>query len=83
MDDLTTSLVPNFNASVYLFFQRNEVLRISKTGVRFMKKIIALATALAFTAPLAASAASFLTPHAELVQDMQSTYHTSFPNSGK
>jgi hypothetical protein len=48
-----------------------------------MKKIIALVTALAFTAPLAADAASFLTPHDQLVQEVQATYHTSFPNTGK
>jgi hypothetical protein len=48
-----------------------------------MKKIIALATALAFAAPLAASAASLLTPHDQLVQKVESTYHTSFPNTGK
>jgi len=48
-----------------------------------MKKVFALLTALAFTAPLAAQAQTFLTPHDQLVQKVQSTYHTSFDNAGK
>jgi len=48
-----------------------------------MKKIVALVAALAFTAPLAANAQTFLTPHDQLVQKIQSTYHTNFENAGK
>jgi hypothetical protein len=48
-----------------------------------MKKVFALLTALAFTAPLAAQAQTFLTPHADLVQKVQSTYHTNFETTGK
>jgi hypothetical protein len=45
-------------------------------------KTLALILALAFAAPLAANAATFLTPHDQLVQKLQSTYHTSFPRNG-
>jgi hypothetical protein len=48
-----------------------------------MKKVFALLTALAFTAPLAAQAQTFLTPHDQLVQKVQSAYHTNFENAGK
>ncbi len=48
-----------------------------------MKKVFALITALAFTAPIAAQAQTFLTPHNDLVQKVQSTYHTNFDNTGK
>lgn len=48
-----------------------------------MKKIFALAAALALTAPLVANAATFLTPHDQLVQQIQATYHTSFQKTGK
>jgi hypothetical protein len=48
-----------------------------------MKKVFALITALAFTAPIAAQAQTFLTPHNDLVQKVQSTYHTNFENTGK
>jgi hypothetical protein len=45
-------------------------------------KSLALILAFAFAAPLAASAATSLTPHDQLVQKIQSTYHTSFPRNG-
>jgi hypothetical protein len=48
-----------------------------------MKKVFALLTALAFTAPLAAQAQSILTPHDQLVQKVQATYHTDFGASAK
>jgi hypothetical protein len=80
---MKASGVPDFFVSVYMLFQRNKVLRSSQTGVRHMKKIFALAAALALTAPLAANAATFLTPHDQLVQQIQATYHTSFQNTGK
>jgi hypothetical protein len=48
-----------------------------------MKKVFALLTALALTAPIAAQAQTFLTPHADLVQKVQSTYHTNFDSSSK
>lgn len=46
-----------------------------------MKKVIALVTVLAFNAPLAAIAASPSTAQNQLVQKIESTYHTSFPTS--
>jgi hypothetical protein len=64
-------------------FQRNEVLRFLPKQEFVMKKVIALLAALAFTAPLAANAQTFLTPHDQLVQKVQSTYHTNFENAGK
>jgi hypothetical protein len=45
-------------------------------------KTIAFVLALAFAAPLAAHAQTSLTPHEQLVQKVQSTYHTSFPANG-
>jgi hypothetical protein len=48
-----------------------------------MKKIIALVTALAFSAPLAAIAASPSTAQSQLVQKIESTYHTSFPTNAQ
>lgn len=45
-------------------------------------KFLALILTLAFAAPLAAHAATGPTPHQQLVQKLQSTYHTSFPRSG-
>jgi hypothetical protein len=48
-----------------------------------MKKVFALLAALALTAPLAANAQTFVTPHDQLVQKIQSTYHTHFENAGK
>jgi len=47
-----------------------------------MKTIIALVTALSFAAPLAAQAAApQQTQNSQLVQKIESTYHTSFPTS--
>jgi hypothetical protein len=48
----------------------------------FLMKTLAFVMALAFAAPLAAQAQTYLTPHQQLVQKVQSTYHTSFPNNG-
>jgi hypothetical protein len=48
-----------------------------------MKKVFALLTALAFTAPLAAQAQNLLTPHDQLVQKVQTTYHTDFGTPAK
>jgi hypothetical protein len=45
-------------------------------------KTIAFVLALAFAAPLAAHAQTNLTSQQQLDQKIQSTYHTSFPNSG-
>jgi hypothetical protein len=46
-----------------------------------MKTIIALVTALSFAAPIAASAATVQgqNQNSQLVQKIESTYHTSFP----
>ncbi len=66
-----------------MFIQRNEVLRFSFKQEFVMKKVFALLAALAFTAPLAANAQTFVTPHDQLVQKIQSTYHTHFENAGK
>jgi len=44
-----------------------------------MKTIIALVTALSFAAPIAASAATVQDQNSQLVQKLESTYHTSFP----
>jgi hypothetical protein len=46
-----------------------------------MKTIIALLTALSFAAPIAASAATMQNQNNQLVQKIESTYHTSFPTS--
>jgi hypothetical protein len=46
-----------------------------------MKTIIALVTALSFAAPIAASAAAVQSQNGQLVQKIESTYHTSFPAS--
>jgi hypothetical protein len=64
----------------YILVHRSIPLRIFKEFGP-MKKI-ALFVALAFAAPLAANAATVLTPHDQLVQKIQNTYHTSFPNNG-
>jgi hypothetical protein len=45
-------------------------------------KSFALILALALPAPLAAQAATLLTPHGQLLQKLHSTYHTSFPQRG-
>jgi len=52
-----------------------------KPGVTNMKTIIALVTALSFAAPIAASAATMQNQNNQLVQKIESTYHTSFPTS--
>jgi hypothetical protein len=83
MNHLNLSDVPYFKEWIYVLLQRNEVLRVSTKQEFVMKKIFALLTALAFTAPLAANAQTFLTPHDQLVQKVQSTYHTNFENAGK
>jgi hypothetical protein len=44
-------------------------------------KKLAVALTLVFSfAPLAANASSFFTPHAQLVQKVEKTYHTHFRN---
>jgi hypothetical protein len=48
-----------------------------------MKKVIALLTVLAFTAPLAAQAATPANTNTNLIQKIESTYHTSFPTTAQ
>lgn len=48
-----------------------------------MKNVFVLLTALAFAVPLAAHARTSLTPHEQLVQKVQATYHTNFSGSAK
>jgi hypothetical protein len=47
-----------------------------------MKKFVALLTVLAFTAPLAAQAAP-ANANTNLIQKIESTYHTSFPTTAQ
>ncbi len=48
-----------------------------------MKKLIALLTVLAFTAPLATQAATPANANTSLIQKVESTYHTSFPTTAQ
>lgn len=65
----------------YVLLQRSILLRFSKEFL--IMKTIAFVLALAFAAPLAANAATTQTPYQQLVQKVQSTYHTSFTNNGQ
>jgi hypothetical protein len=62
-----------------MLLQRSILLRFFKEFS--LMKTIALVLALAFAAPLAANAATVLSPHDQLVQKIQSTYHTNFQNN--
>jgi len=50
--------------------------------MKTMALVLTLAFAAALAAPPRAQAATFLTPHDQLLQKLQSTYHTSFPAKG-
>lgn len=45
-----------------------------------LKQVAVTLALMASFAPLAANAASFLTPHDQLVQKLANTYHTHFRN---
>jgi hypothetical protein len=45
-----------------------------------LKKLVVALSLMASFAPLAANAGSFFTPHAQLVQKVENTYHTHFRN---